>query len=177
MGPELPPGVALRDLKPFNDARGTLTELFRSDWEIAKPFAQWNMVATAQNTLRGVHVHRDHDDYLIILSGVMRLGLYDLRPQSPAFGKSAIVEIKGERLQAAFVPRGVMHGFYFPVATNYVYGLSSCWTPADDTGCRWDDPELGLDWGARDPLLSERDANAPSLAELRAQLAARSINF
>jgi dTDP-4-dehydrorhamnose 3,5-epimerase len=177
MDPRLPHGVIIRDLKPITDARGTLIELFRSDWDIAKPFAQWNMVVTEPNSLRGVHVHGDHDDYLIVISGVMHLGLYDLRTKSPTSGKSAIVELYGERQQAAFVPRGVMHGFYFPISSRYVYGLSACWSPADDTGCRWDDPELGIRWPASNPLLSPRDANAPSLADMRGMLAARKIEL
>lgn len=163
----LPSGVALRPLTTHQDARGNLTELFRAGTsEFAVPL-QWNFVRTNPNTLRGVHVHRDHDDYLIVLSGMMRVGLHDLRAASPTKGVSGLVDISGEKLQSIFVPRGVLHGFYFAGATDYVYGLTNCWTPADDLGCKWDDPALGLPWGAVAPLLSQRDANALSLGQLK----------
>lgn len=157
-------------LTPRADERGTLHELFRADWELSEIPLQWNLVSTRANTLRGVHVHFNHDDYLIVLSGAMHLGLHDVRPDSKTFGKSQLITLTAQRLQAAFVPRGVMHGFCFTEATTYVYGLTQCWTPEDDLGCRWNDPELGLNWPVSDPVLSSRDASAISLNELKAKL-------
>ena len=174
MNEPLPHGVEIRELKPISDSRGTLVELFRSDWQI-NPSQQWNLVATAANTLRGVHVHADHDDYLVVLDGLMYLGLHDLRAASPTSGLSTIVELSAKRLRAAFIPRGVMHGFHCPEATRFLFGLSECWTPSDDFACRWDDSELGLAWTAREPMLSQRDASAPSLRKLREKLTAERI--
>jgi dTDP-4-dehydrorhamnose 3,5-epimerase len=176
MSQKLPQGLDIRELKPIADARGTLVELFRSDWNI-NPSQQWNLVATAANTLRGVHVHADHDDYLVVLDGLMHLGLHDLRSNSPTSGFSTIVELSGDRLQAAFIPRGVMHGFHCPKDTRFLFGLSECWVPSDDFACRWDDPELGIAWSAREPMISKRDADAPSLHELRKRLVAQQITF
>jgi dTDP-4-dehydrorhamnose 3,5-epimerase len=168
---QLPEGAILRDIVEHRDSRGVLAQLFRADWGGLQVPRQWNYVRTNANTLRGVHVHRDHEDYLIVLDGVMRVGLYDLRTVSATSGKSALVDLSGEKLAAIFVPKGVMHGFYFAGPTSYVYGLTNCWTPADDLGCRWDEPALGLPWGAVDPILSARDAAAPSLDALRRRIA------
>jgi dTDP-4-dehydrorhamnose 3,5-epimerase len=166
-------GFEIRDFKVHSDERGELTEVFRADWKILETPLQWNFVRSKPNALRGVHVHLDHDDYLIVIQGKMLLGLHDIRPQSSSFGKRLLVELDPSPLRAAIVPRGVMHGFYFPVPTAYVYGLTRCWTIADDLGCRWDDPELGISWPVTNPILSERDRNAISLAELQEKLARR----
>lgn len=165
-------GAVVRDLVPHSDARGMLFELFREDWGDFPTPRQWNLVRTQANTLRGVHVHRCHDDYLIVVSGVMFLGLHDIRANSPTRDRSALLRLGGNHLQAGFVPRGVLHGFYFPSEATYVYGLTSCWTPADDLGCRWDDPDLGIEWPTTDPIVSERDKNALGLAGLKARLSA-----
>jgi dTDP-4-dehydrorhamnose 3,5-epimerase len=164
-------GVVIQDLVAHSDQRGTLTELYREDWRRSPTPLQWNLVRTAANTLRGVHVHRGHDDYLIVLDGVMHLGLHDIRPNSSTVGRSMLVELAAESRKAAFVPRGVMHGFCFVAASVYVYGLTACWTPADDLGCSWRDPELGIAWPLSDPVVSERDRHAPPLAALKARLA------
>jgi dTDP-4-dehydrorhamnose 3,5-epimerase len=166
-------GFEIRDFKVHSDDRGELMEFFRSDWKILETPLQWNFVRSKPNALRGVHVHLDHDDYLNVIEGQMLLGLHDIRPQSSTFGMSALVQLDPLKPRAAFVPRGVMHGFYFPVPTAYIYGLTQCWTIADDLGCRWDDPELGIPWPATNPILSDRDRNAISLAELQEKLAGR----
>ena len=163
-------GSWLRKLVPHQDHRGALYELFRADWAQSETPLQWNLVRTSPNTLRGVHVHLHHDDYLIVLSGTMYLGLHDLRPGSSTEGRSELVVLGSNELQAAFVPRGVMHGFCFLEAATYVYGLTQCWTPEDDLGCRWDDPELNLNWPVSRPMVSARDDSAVSLAELKTRL-------
>lgn len=163
-------GFKLRDLALRADERGDLGEIYRADWgELDRP-SQWNIVHSRPNTLRGVHVHRHHDDYLFLAGGVMLLGLHDLRAASTTQGCSALVRLDAAAPQTALIPRGVMHGFFFPGEATLIYGLTACWTPADDLGCRWDDAALGIDWPARNPLLSPRDAQAPSLAELKQQL-------
>ncbi len=168
----LPRGVVLRDLEVHADPRGGLAEIYRQEWGLGEPAVQWNLVRTAPASLRGVHVHPRHADYLIVVSGVLRLGLHDVRPGSATFGLSAMVELDGDEPRLACVPPGVAHGFYFPAAATYVYGLSRGWSMAEELGCRWDDPELGFDWGASDPLLSERDAAAGGYAGMAASFAA-----
>jgi dTDP-4-dehydrorhamnose 3,5-epimerase len=63
-------------------------------------------------------------------------------------------------MQAAFVPTGVAHGFYFPEPASLCYSVSHYWNMTDEIGCRWDDPALGLNWDVRNPELSPRDTTA-----------------
>lgn len=164
--PEIPHGVILRELVSHRDARGSLAEVFRSSWVGDEAFLQWNFVDSNCNTLRGVHVHPVHSDYLVVIQGALVLGLCDLRRWSPTFQHSCLVELRGEQLQGAYIPPGVAHGFYFPEQTRYVYGVTDYWSLADELGCSWNDPRLGIPWPAIDPVLSPRDREAISLQEL-----------
>jgi dTDP-4-dehydrorhamnose 3,5-epimerase len=143
-----------------------VTELYREDWNLDIVPVQWNLVSSRANTLRGVHVHLDHNDYLCVLAGEMLLGLHDMRPDSPSYRLSTQVRLRGDAACSIAIPPGVAHGFYFAAETSYFYAVSHYWNPADELGCRWDDPEHGLFWPTRDPLLSPRDASAPSYGEL-----------
>jgi dTDP-4-dehydrorhamnose 3,5-epimerase len=67
---------------------------------------------------------------------------------------------------AVLIPPGVGHGFYFPVASSLIYSVTDYWDADDELGCRWDDPELHVEWQAADPLLSERDQRAGGLREM-----------
>ena len=84
-GEMLPAGVELRKLTPHPDDRGVFLEMFRHSWCPDHEFIQWNCVHSRANTLRGVHVHLVHDDYLLMVAGAARIGLCDLRRQSPTF--------------------------------------------------------------------------------------------
>ncbi|HEY8791414.1 MAG TPA: dTDP-4-dehydrorhamnose 3,5-epimerase family protein, partial [Gaiellaceae bacterium] len=75
----LPTGVALRPLTMNRDSRGSFTEVFRDEWNIGLSPVQWNAVSSEAGTLRGVHLHIRHDDYLTTLRGRACVGLRDLR--------------------------------------------------------------------------------------------------
>ncbi|MEQ9812614.1 MAG: dTDP-4-dehydrorhamnose 3,5-epimerase family protein [Azospirillaceae bacterium] len=158
----LPDGCALIPLTTHHDERGSLTEIFRAEWPTCIRPVQWNFVRSRPNVLRGVHVHVEHDDYLVCLSGLMVLALVDIRPDSATHGLAATVTLDPAAPRAAFIPTGVAHGFHFPVESSLCYSVSHYWNPRDELGCRWDDPALGLDWRIDAPELSERDRAAGS---------------
>jgi dTDP-4-dehydrorhamnose 3,5-epimerase len=166
----LPDGVALRALEMHRDPRGSFTEVFRDEWDAGVTPVQWNAVRSVAGTLRGVHVHIHHDDYLIVLGGHASVGLRDLRRDSPTEGLSALVDLAEEELSALVIPHGVAHGFYFHRPSLHLYAVSRYWDVGDELACHWADPELEIDWPAEPTLLSERDATAPPLAELLEQL-------
>jgi dTDP-4-dehydrorhamnose 3,5-epimerase len=134
--------------------------------------SQWNVMSSRAGTLRGVHVHPTHDDYLVMVEGCMTLGLADLRSSpSPAWGMT--LELAVDDMTALLIPHGVAHGFYFPVDSTLLYGVSRVFDPVDELGCRWDDPELGIPWAVRDPILSERDLTAGPFGALLDEFAGR----
>src|SRR5882672_9097030 len=168
----LPHGVVWRDLKTHVDQRGDLTELFRAEWHIGPAPVQWNFVRSQKNVLRGVHVHHRHDDYLIVVQNRMVLGLKDLRRDSPTHDLASMVELNGQDLSVIHIPYGVAHGFYVPSDALYFYAVSHYWDTSDELRCRWDDPELGLDWPTVSPVLSDADAMAGTLRARRRDLEA-----
>jgi dTDP-4-dehydrorhamnose 3,5-epimerase len=160
-------GIELHRLKPHADSRGVFVELFRESWELPVAPVQWNAVRSEANVLRGVHAHWRHTDYLTVVLGRAAIGLHDLREGSPTEGLGAVVELASDEPAALTIPTGVAHGFYFHEPSLHVYAVSHEWDPADELGCRWDDPELDIAWPCSDPLLSERDGALGPLAALR----------
>lgn len=159
-------GVTGLSLTPHQDSRGCLTEISRVSWDNRYQVLQWNVMNSLPRVLRGVHVHLKHWDYLVMVQGRMQLGLCDLRRDSSTFLRSAVIGLDASHPVGWCIPPGVAHGFYFPVDSVLVYGVSDYWSMDDELGCRWDDPGLGLDWQISQPLLSARDSAALALREL-----------
>lgn len=168
----LPDGVRFHRLTPHRDHRGSFIELFRSSWPTDIAPVQWNAVRSEPNVLRGVHCHVRHHDYLTMAFGRMILGLRDLRAASATCGRVAVLEIDADRPGGVEIPPGVAHGFYFPESALHVYAVSHEFDPADELGCHWADPDLGIDFPCDRPQLSARDEAAGSLGELLANLTA-----
>lgn len=168
---ELPAGVRLRELSPHRDERGTFTEVFRQEWGVGMAPVQWNVVHTERGVLRGVHVHVFHFDYVVLVAGSASIGLADLRQSSATFGARAVVPMSASAMAGLVIPPGVAHGFLFHEPSVHMYAVTHYWSPADELGCRWDDPDLAIPWPSRPTLVSRRDRELPGLAGLRAQLA------
>ena len=170
----LPAGVGVRALSTHVDERGCFTELFRDEWGTGVAPVQWNAVSSAAGVLRGVHCHPLHADAITVARGRMMLGLSDMRADSPTAGHACVVDLDAGAMALVTIPRGVAHGFYFPQPSLHIYAVDRTWNLDDELGCRWDDPELGIDWGdVREPLISARDAQLGSAAALRAAVAGR----
>lgn len=160
----LPGGVELHPLRPHQDARGDFTEVFRQSWTSGITPLQWNVVRSAANVLRGFHLHLRHADYLLMLAGGMRLCLLDMRPEAPTRGLTAALDLDAKEPMGVVIPPGVAHGFYFARPSMHLYSVSHYWSHADELACRWDDPEMELDWGgAVSPIISDKDAKAGTL--------------
>ena len=159
-------GVLGFNLKTHTDSRGGLTEFFRGYWQSEFQPLQWSIATSNRNVLRGMHVHLWRYDYLFVSSGEMKLGLCDVRSESPTFMTSWLGSVNFNQPQVWLIPPGVAHGFYTPESCTYIVGISTYWSMEDEFGCCWNDPKLGLSWGVNMPELSSRDTNAGSLAQL-----------
>lgn len=159
-------GVVVHRLYPHDDARGQLVEIYRDAWTPGFAPVQWNLVRNHTNALRGFHCHVRHTDLVTVVEGTMRLGLKDLRPDSPTHDRSAVLDLTPTS-GFVLIPPGVGHGFYFEHPAMILNAVSHEWSPDDDFGCRWDDPGLDIEWGCHHPVLSERDRTAGPLDDLR----------
>ncbi len=93
----------------------------------------------------------------------------DIRRESPTYGKWYGVELSAENRRQLWVPTGFAHGFaVLSDFADFAYKVTGPYSPKDERVLRWNDPRISIDWKI-DPataILSERDANAPGLAEL-----------
>ncbi len=162
--PTLPQGVEIHALRVHSDARGDFTEVFRQSWTDGISPVQWNVVRSGANVLRGFHLHIRHADYLLMLGGSMRLCLLDMRPEATTHGLTAALDLDATTPQGIVIPPGVAHGFYFVRPSMHLYCVSHYWSHGDELSCRWDDPDLALDWGgAVNPIVSDKDEKAGTL--------------
>lgn len=162
----LPHGVVVRALDAHVDDRGRIAEFYRAEWATGIAPVQWHLTVCEAGVMRGVHVHVHHDDYFVLVAGEAVLGLHDLRPGSPTAGRSALLELRDDEPASVLIPHGVAHGFVFLTRSTYVIGTSHYYDLADELGCHWLDPALGLTWPVRRAQLSARDAALPSLHEV-----------
>ena len=138
---------------------------FRNENETRSEFL--SLIRNRPNVIRGMHVHPVHADFLVVTEGEMLLAVHDIRPGSRSRGKSGVLRLCGERLTAVYIRPGIVHGFYSARGSTVVVGVTRAWHGQGEFQCRWDDPDLGLQWPQiRDPQLSERDRDAGSFASM-----------
>jgi dTDP-4-dehydrorhamnose 3,5-epimerase len=159
-------GVRRISLNRRSDIRGSLVEAYRQEGDSGIRPVQWNVSESNAGVLRGVHAHWKHTDYLFLIHGVMRLGLYDLRRSSPSFRRSEILDLSETPPVGILIPPGVAHGFCSPASATLLQGVTEYWDPADELGCHCADPDLHLAWNVDNPILSERDSALPPLRRL-----------
>ncbi len=162
-------GVLRVQLRAAEDERGAFRETFRRSWfpDVDWSELQQNHSSSRAGVLRGLHFHRQQLDYWYPASGRLRVGLADLRRDSPTFRASALLELDASAPSGLLIPQGVAHGFYALSDCVLLYIVNRDYRGADDEfGLAWDDEEFALEWGAAAPLLSARDANNPRFAEL-----------
>jgi dTDP-4-dehydrorhamnose 3,5-epimerase len=166
-------GVALLEPAVFGDERGFFVETFsRGSWAeqgVEVEFVQHNHSRSAKGTLRGLHFQTEPGQAKLLRCprGEIFDVAVDLRRGSPTYGQwegHVLDDVKHRQL---FVPVGFAHGFaVLSDLADVTYLVSSTYDPATEAGIAWDDPEVGIEWPLAEPLLSERDRNAPRLSEV-----------
>jgi dTDP-4-dehydrorhamnose 3,5-epimerase len=166
-------GLVLVEPAVHGDERGFLLETFRVDaWRelgVDAEFVQDNQSRSAGGTLRGLHFQTSPGQAKLVrcLKGRIFDAVVDLRRDSPTFGRWEGHELDDEAHRQLYVPAGFAHGFcVVSEIADVAYRLSSYYDPATEAEIAWNDPDVGIEWPLKDPILSERDRNAPRLAEI-----------
>jgi dTDP-4-dehydrorhamnose 3,5-epimerase len=168
------PDVMILTPQRFGDARGWFSETWNAarmaDAGFSMAFVQDNhSMSAAVGTLRGLHYQKapHAQDKLVRCSrGAILDVAVDFRVGSPAFGKWVGVELSAENGRQLLVPKGFLHGFVTLMPdTEVQYKCTDVYAPDCDGAVRWDDPEIGIDWGVTAPVLSAKDAAAPLLRD------------
>lgn len=170
-------GLKLVRPKVFGDTRGFFFEPYNEPRYRAAgidcSFAQDNHSRSVRGTLRGLHYqsHPGQAKLLRVTSGRIFDVAVDIRPESPTFGRWHGVYLDGEKHEQFFVPVGFAHGFcVVSDVADVLYKTSNVYDAKTETGFAWNDPEVGVEWPVKEPLLSERDIRAESFAALRERL-------
>ncbi len=164
-------GVKILSPARFGDHRGFFSESWnKSRMEAAGidyDFVQDNHSLSAEvGTVRGLHFQSPpHAQAKLVRCGRGRLFdvAVDIRKGSPTFGQWFGVELSFENGKQLMIPAGFLHGFVTREPdTEIIYKCTDYYAPECDGAVRFNDPDLGIDWGLdRAPLLSKKDANAP----------------
>ena len=171
------PDVLIIEPKIFGDTRGFFLETFQADRYAAaglvNRFVQDNLSRSVRGTLRGLHFQnpKAQGKLVTVLRGAVRDIAVDVRVGSPTFGKHVAVDLDEDNRRQFWLPRGFAHGFIvLSDSADFFYKCDEFYSPADEKVLRWNDPELGIDWGCDTPLLSPRDRDGGTLAELAPML-------
>jgi dTDP-4-dehydrorhamnose 3,5-epimerase len=171
-------GAWLIEPRVFRDKRGFFMETYSrrlcADHGITEEFVQDNhSLSSETGVLRGLHFQ--HPPYaqsklVRVVRGAVFDVIVDIRKKSATFGEWESFELSEQNCRILYVPRGFAHGFC-TLAPNseMVYKVDNFYMPDYDAGIRWDDPAIGVAWPAERPIISEKDAKLPRLAETRLQ--------
>lgn len=170
------PGVYVLTPRRFGDHRGFFSESWNrarmAEHGIDLDFVQDNHSLSREvGTVRGLHFQSPpHAQAKLVRCG--RGCLFDvavdIRKGSPTFGKWVGVELSFDNGRQLLIPAGFLHGFVTRVPdTEIIYKCSDYYAPECDGAVRFDDPDIGIDWGlgGQTPILSEKDAAAPLLRD------------
>lgn len=174
------PGVY--ELRPvvYRDARGSFLETYHqakfAGLGVTDTFLQDNHSTSFRGTLRGLHYQLQHAQAKLcrVIEGEVLDVAVDIRIGSPHFGRWTSVRLCAKQQNQIYIPPGFAHGFLALTETvQFLYKCSDYYAPSDEYGILWNDPALAIDWGADAPVLSERDARNPKLADVQQQFLPR----
>jgi dTDP-4-dehydrorhamnose 3,5-epimerase len=175
------PGLTILEPVVFSDERGFFSETYRREWHeeagipAAEEFIQDNHSRSSRGVVRGMHFHIGEGVAKLVRCSRGRIVdvAVDLRKGSPTYGRWEGVELDDENMRVLYVPVGFAHGFcVLSEIADVLYKQTAYYDPAVERGIAWDDPEIAIEWPLPNDelIVSERDRQAPRLAEVAAEL-------
>lgn len=163
-------GPLLIKNKIFRDERGFFTERFQVEAfkkiGIQNQFVQDNYSISKPQVLRGLHYQSTPAQSKLVtcVSGRIFDVIVDIRKDSKTYGEFISVEISSDDPSWFWVPAGFAHGFCVlgEEPAGVLYKVDQHWSGQGEGGILWNDPELGIPWPVKTPLVSEKDRSLPS---------------
>ena len=167
--------VLVVEQEAFEDDRGFFMEVFNADRfsehaavGLPSRFVQLNHSRSVRGVVRGLHFQWDPPmgKLMRVTRGEAFLVAADIRPGSPTLGLHESVVASEENRLLFWAPASFARGFcVLSEVAEVEYLTTGTYNGAAESGIRWDDPAIAIDWPTRDPILSRKDAEAQSLEE------------
>ena len=167
------PGCVVLEPRVFGDARGFFFEGWNKERFEAEglqmDFVQSNVSSSSRGVLRGLHYQwpRPQGKLVSVLEGEVYDVAVDIRQGSPTFGKHASVILSAENRRQFWIPEGFAHGFaVLSERALFHYMCTDVYVAEADSGLRWNDADVAVDWPISNPTLSAKDEAAPFLKDI-----------
>lgn len=162
-------GVVIIETKVSQDIRGEFLKVFHKDTftqhGLLSVFEESYYSTSKKDVIRGMHFQvppEDHAKVVYVSNGAILDVVLDIRQGSPTFGKFETITLNDDNRQAVYIPSGLAHGFLSLRDNSAVTYLQTTMHSAEhENGIRFD--SFGMDWGVKNPILSERDQLFPAL--------------
>jgi len=157
----------------YHDNRGWFFEFYKKEpfhqSNIVYDFTQENISFSQQGVIRGLHFQLppcQQAKLVSVLNGKVMDVVVDLRKGSSTFGKTHTCVLDSTRHNLLMVPEGFAHGFAALEDSLFLYKSSNIYNRDFESGIRWNDPDLNIQWPFTDPVLSEKDQKLDTLQQL-----------
>jgi dTDP-4-dehydrorhamnose 3,5-epimerase len=167
------PGFIAIEPTVHRDERGFFVETYResalAEAGLVTDWVQDNHARSTRGVLRGMHFSVDPGQVKLVRCARGRVldVVVDIRSGSPTFGRWDALELDDVSGRQAYVPLGFAHGYYvLSDVADVVYKCSAYYDGAKERGIRFDDPAIGIEWPEGERVVSDRDADAPLLADI-----------
>ena len=166
------PGVTLIVPDVYRDERGFFVETYRADayakGGVNARFVQDNESRSVRGTIRALHAQRQRPQGKLVraIVGAIFDVVVDIRRHSPTYLQWISAELSAENFRQIYVPPGFAHGIC--ITSDFAkieYKCTDYYDPADELRIIWNDPSIGVAWPVREPILSDKDRAAKTLAE------------
>ncbi len=158
----------------FKDARGWFAETYRKS-ELKKIGFSGNFVqdnhskSVSRGTLRGLHLQKApfaQAKLIRCIRGSVLDVIVDLRKKSKTYKKWQKIELSEKNMKQILIPHGFAHGYLTLEKNSEIeYKVDNYYDKKSERSIRYNDPELKIDWETKNPVISDKDKNAPYLKE------------
>ncbi|HVT06545.1 MAG TPA: dTDP-4-dehydrorhamnose 3,5-epimerase [Polyangia bacterium] len=165
-------GVLVLEPTVYQDARGFFMETYQASrygaLGIDAAFVQDNLSRSVRGTVRGLHYQQPHPQGKLVqtVRGAVFDVVVDIRRRSPTFQQWFSVELSDENRRQLWIPPGYAHGFCaMSEVADVIYKCTTPYVPEANHAILWNDPDIGIAWPVREPILSPKDLAAPRLRD------------
>lgn len=148
----------------FGDERGYFFESYNkplfASLGLPVEFIQDNQSFSVKGVLRGLHLQREpfaQGKLVRVITGQVLDVAVDLRVESPTFGQHQTFLLDAKLANMVYIPEGFGHGFVALEDSIFSYKCTNVYNKVAESGIRWNDPDLNIDWGICNPIVSDKD--------------------